>query len=157
MSLILYMDAPPDELRDKLVRYVRLEFDRVSLRDDEVTSTLLKEIELGEFVSFDTIKDRYGRTLDAADMSESCKAALCAAYMPDKVIDTIGCDPDAIGRIISTLKSGAILLHHPAFIGYVSENIDVLFNGYHYTDGNELSFHIDNEYPYPRGTFLYMG
>ena len=112
---------------------------------------LLSEIEQGSFLSDVAYTDRFGYKLHIDDMSEGCKAALCVEYCQDNVIDTIECGDNAIDTIIKIMKNGAIVLHDPVCLS-VDTPVDVICNGYHFTDGYELTRYLEDDYPYPLGT-----
>lgn len=149
MSLTIYLEDAPQYV--PVVRDVQLEFLKIKLRNTPTTVALLHDIEQGEFLDSVSFKDRFGFKLSTSDMSLGCKAALCAAYCPDTVIDTNECGTNAIDAIIKWLKSGKILLRLPVCLG-VSDKIDVMCNGYHFKDGYELCRYIEDDYPYPLGT-----
>ena len=71
----------------------------------------------------------------------------------DKIINTIECGSNAISTIISTFTTGAILIRHPVSLSLSNELIDVSCNGYTFSCGVDLVYYLDNEYPFPKGSF----
>ena len=151
MSLEIFIDEAPKDR--ELVRDVRLQFAQIKIAPTAATKRLIKEIDQGEYYDNCAFLDRFGVKVYYMGLSEGCKAALCAEYCPDKVIDTIEIGVNAVNEIILALKEGAILLHMPTALGLGTESIDVLCCGYHFINGDDLNHYLMDDYPLPLGYY----
>lgn len=154
MSLEIFIDEIPKERN--LIHDVRGAFSQVILEPSSTVKVLLKEIEIAEYLDGNSFIDRFGFKLPLSELSESCKAALCTECFPNYVIDTVECGWNAINTIICNVTSGAILIHSPFILGTSYHTVDVICNGYKFTDGTELWHYLDDDYPMPLG-FLHGG
>lgn len=136
-----------------VVRDVEDAFAPLRLVNDEVTKSLLREIEQAEYLSESKVIDRFGMPLYISELSSGCKAALCVQYLPDKVIDLVECGLNARDAIISFCKQGSILFYSNCtnINGYGKEDleIDVCIKGKKFRRIEDLNDFI-NSYEYVR-------
>ena len=90
-------------------------FNRVRLRDDELTREILSTVENAEFLDCETFKDRFGRRLFINSLSTGAKGLLCIYYYPEYVFDIrelgVNCR-----SILSLFPTGNILVNNPNFM-----------------------------------------
>ena len=126
-------------------------FMQLTLQDNHITRTLIREIESGSYNDSTSYIDRFGFKRSILDMSEGCKAALCVAYYPHMTVSTIECGDNAIDAIIANLKTGSILLHLPHYMGIGDCPIDVICEGVHFRNSLHLGYYLEKEYPLKSG------
>lgn len=116
----------------KVVIDIESFFNRVRLRDDELTREILSAVENAEFLDNETFKDRFGRRLFINSLSTGAKGLLCVYYYPDYVFDIrelgVNCR-----SILSVFPTGSILVNNPNF----------RMSDY---NGNKLGCYINNKF-----------
>lgn len=123
-------------------------FSQTRLVDTELNRKLIRVIEQGTYNDEWSFIDRFGFKLYTKDMSTGCKAALCVANNPDKIVDLIECGNNARDAIIKLCTNGNILYHEN---GMTIENInkpdtiDVRLDGYQFTTVERLNRYIHDE------------
>lgn len=125
---------PPVDLQQ--VDNVEAEALKVNISKAPLFATFLHEIEQGKPLDLDRFIDRFGVAIYHSSMSTGCKAAICVASLPDKVINLIECGPNAIESILCNCTEGHILLHdrNCDLSSNYSKSVDICFNGYRFTD-----------------------
>lgn len=111
--MLRIFDADTDDvskLKD-VIHDVNEAFSNIRLEDDDVTSKLLGEIELGKYFNEERFVDRFGVPVYTSELSTGCKAALCVHYMPEKVIDLIECGTNARDAILKYCKEGNVIYY----------------------------------------------
>lgn len=107
-------------------------FLRTRLKDTPVNRKLIEVIEKGTYKDESSFVDRFGYKLWKSELSTGCKAALCVANHPDKIIDTAECGFNARDAIINYCKEGNILYYDDGLTVAKArdmEHIDVVVNG----------------------------
>lgn len=124
-------------------------FSQIKIKGTEIDKLLIREIEQGEYIDGISYKDRFGYKLHYEDMSNGCKAALCVANAPEKIIDLLECGNNARDIIISVCKKGNIIIEDNGvtFKKY-ADTIDVLIDGYNITSVERLNRYIQDERPF---------
>ena len=123
-------------------------FSQTKLTDTPLNRKLIQVIEQGTYNDPYSFIDRFGFKLYTEDMSTGCKAALCVANNPDKVVDLVECGYNARDAIIHFCNTGNILYHESSLtIESMEEHyvIDVALNGYHFTSVDRLNKYIQDE------------
>ena len=133
---------PPDDLQQ--VYDVEAEALKLNISESPLLATFLQEIEQGKPLDFDRFTDRFGVAVYYSSMSTGCKAAICVASLPNKVINLIECGPNAIESILCNCKEGHVLLHNRYcdLSGNCDKSVDICFNGYRFTDPCAFSQYI---------------
>lgn len=148
MSLNIYSDKEkvPADLR--IVRDIEAEFECVTLENDELTRTLLKNIENAEYDNAVSYIDCNGYKLPKENLSVGCKIAIMAGMFTNCVFDTVECISKDRSNIVSYVCKGNILdtrrKRGYSKIG-VSE-INVVYDGTYFDDIDVLNAHTRRVY-----------
>lgn len=130
------------------VHNVEEEFDKLRLNGTELDKKLIEVIEQGQYLDCYSYIDRWGYKLPIDDMSNGCKAALCVANNPDKIIDLIECGLNARDVIINYCTEGSIIISdYGIIIRQYVRTIDVHIDNYNITDIDKLNEYIYDERP----------
>ncbi len=86
-------------------------FSKLSIVLNEQIKRIVKAVDLGEMIDDMTFSDRFGVRLYLSELSTGCKAAICVAFMPEKIIDLQECGLNARDAIFNYCEDGKILLH----------------------------------------------
>jgi hypothetical protein len=86
-------------------------FSKLSIALNDQIKNIIKAVDLGEMVDDTTFSDRFGVRLYLSELSTGCKAAICVALMPDKIVDLQECGLNARDAIFNYCEDGKILLH----------------------------------------------
>ena len=83
-------------------------------------------------------------------MSTGSKAALTVYHRPNQKYLLIELGINAISTIFRYCKEGEVWIYEPkiTFESINGADIDVLFNGYQFTNMDRLNYYIRYEYPY---------
>jgi hypothetical protein len=130
--LQIFIDEIPEDIKLELINNVEEQFAKITVHGTELDKKLIKEIEQGEYYDTERFIDRFGIGLHYSEMSTGCKAALCVANSPDKIIDLKECGINARDEIIRYCTTGNILLH----------DMEITVNNYKKSDN--INVHIDN-------------
>ena len=108
---------------------------------------IIEEIEEGQYNTEIDFIDRFGYKLYNTELSTGTKAALTIIHNPNKKYFLGGAGINAISTIMRYCREGNIWIYDPiiGFESFLGSDIDVMFEGIHFTDMNELNFYIDNE------------
>ena len=92
----------------------------------------------------DVFTDRFGVGLYYKYLSTGCKAALCVAAFPDKLINVEECGFNALDAIIHLYTEGNILLvsFNRGITSYPSNIINVKCNGFVFTNADALNQYL---------------
>lgn len=144
--LILYVEKPGLEI----VNDVEKEFDTLKLKGTATEKRLIEKIEKGKWNDSDSYIDRFGFKLRISDMSTGCKAALCVANLPEKVINLRECGLNARDIIISLCENGKVLLPEPevTIVDYSDGNVHVQLDGYIFLTIKRLNRYLFEERPF---------
>lgn len=82
-------------------------FNSVDLRDDDITSLILKEIDCATYLNSSTILDRFGRSLSKNAISTSSKILLSILYFPMHIYSILELGNNAIG-LLNLLSKGQV-------------------------------------------------
>jgi hypothetical protein len=108
--LYIYRNGIDKIDEDKLVHDVELEFDKIGIVDSLEVRQHLEDIEHAKYNDINSFIDRFGFKLYSEYLSTGCKAAILVSSLPDKIIDTIECGPNAIVSIVMNCRKGSILV-----------------------------------------------
>ena len=144
MSLTVYLGSIPTDL--ELVHDVQKQFMCTRVKGTTLDKSLIHNIEQGEYLSSQYFQDRFGAKLPIMSLSEGCKAALCVANYPDKVIDLIECGNNAIRHIFESVSTGNVLIREPHLLSGLG-TIDIMIDSVRFTSGAEYNDYIENRYP----------
>ena len=144
MSLNIYTNLQFTDKR--LIKDVDTFFGETSLRQDEFTLKVLKEIEKAEYVTADTFKDRFGRYLYTTNLSTGTKILLSLHYYTDKLINGALLGDNCID-FIPLLKEGNLYIGH-RFIEFSTHitDIDITYNNVAVASLLELNERIGGYY-----------
>lgn len=124
-----------------------------TVNDDKETRKILKEIEQAEYGTPEYFIDRFGLKVSMTELSTSAKAAILVHNNPGAEIDLTEVGINGRDTIIKTLKNGSIILPDIDMpISYDIDNpaegdIDVEFNGYHFSHLDALNMYFTDWYP----------
>lgn len=125
-------------------------FIKTKIKDTELNRTLIEKIERGRYNDASTFIDRLGVKLYYDNLSTGCKAALCVANNPDKIVDTIECGHNARDAIIKYCREGKILYHSSGrTISSLGDSpdiaIDVVIGQYRFITLSRLNMYLHDE------------
>ena len=86
-------------------------FSKLEIPVDESVKNIIKAVEQGNMIDTATFVDRFGVKLYLSELSTGCKAAICVALKPDKIIDLQECGLNARDAVFNYCENGKILLH----------------------------------------------
>lgn len=123
---------------------VELGFNKIRLQDTDLNRKLLKNIEQAEYCDIQSFIDRFGYKLYTKYMSTGCKAALCVANMPDKLINVAECGLNAISSIIHNCTEGNILVSDD-MVMFKGRNIPIqaCLDGKIFTNIDDLAYYAE--------------
>ena len=98
-----------NEIDVKFVDYNDMFFQSLALRDDEMTKTILQNIDNAEYASEDMIigRDKKIGALNKSCLSTGCKTLLNIIYNPNVCFDVAECGRNAL-EMLSVIKDGMI-------------------------------------------------
>lgn len=133
------------------VDYVRgndLFFDSYTLKDDDITKTVLMDIDKAEYHSPTTFigRDTGLGALNKNLLSTGCKTVLNVIYNPDKCFDVIECGQNALS-LIRYIRQGNILWKYPVLFRNFDSVCDIDMYGRKFTDFREFIHYIDDVWP----------
>lgn len=121
MLYLYFRGAEPAEI--PIVTNVESAFLWAKFEATEENKALVRKIEQGTLVDRATFIDRMGYRLYTECLSTGCKAALLVQNT-DKLIDLRECGLNAINTILTTCKSGKVLMDPPS-LEFEGEGIPV--------------------------------
>ena len=80
---------------------INAEFSKTLIAVDDNTKRIVKAIDQGELIDSNKFKDRFGVSLYVSELSTGCKAAICAYYHPELIVDTQECGLNARDAIFN--------------------------------------------------------
>ena len=86
-------------------------FSRLKVCMTKSTIEIIKSVDFGDMIDDISYKDRFGNKLYLSELSTGCKAAICVALLPDKIIDLQECGLNARDAVFNYCEDGKILLH----------------------------------------------
>lgn len=148
--LNIFLKDNIETFNKEVVSDVEKEFSKIKLKGTEIDKELIEKIEQGKYENSTSFIDRFGYKLHYDDMSTGCKAALCVANSPEKIIDIIECGNNARDIIIALCKTGNILLEDngQTISTQYGDRIDVKLDGYRFTSIDRLNKYIADERPF---------
>lgn len=126
-------------------------FAKTRIADTPINRKIIETIEQGEYNDEHSFIDRFKYKLYNSELSTGCKAALCVANNPDKIIDTIECGNNARDAIINFCTKGNIIYYDNCItISHMKgqSTIDVKLDGYRFTTVSRLNDYIQDERPF---------
>lgn len=132
-----------------IIHDVESAFCQLRLSNDDVTKQLLKSIEKASILDSERVIDRFGTAMYISEISTGCKAALCAYYLSNCIIDTIECGENARDAIVNFLNDGSIIFYYDdAEIGRMNDSgiIDVECDGINVKSIRELNRYLEEEW-----------
>lgn len=133
-------------MRGEIVQDPEAAFHMLRVTRSDLTATLMKEIDKAEYVNEAEFIDRFGRTIPISRLSTGCKTAIVVEHNPDKLVDLIECSYNARDSIIRNIKSGKVLFRYDDisidYPGFNDYDIDVLFDGIHFTSLDDLNLYL---------------
>lgn len=149
MNIYIKTEGKVSALKE-VVTDVEKEFAQLKLKGTDLDRKLIEKIEQGKYVNSISYLDRFGYKLHYDDMSTGCKAALCVANEVEKIIDIVECGNNARDIIIALCKNGNILMEDNGMTisTQYGNEIDVVLDGYRFTQIDRLNQYISNERPF---------
>ena len=146
--LTIYVDDVRDD-KKAVIRDVERLFAQIKPEGTSIDKKLISYIEQGKYNDKNSFIDRFGFKLHLSELSTGCKAALCVANCPDKIIDLIECGNNARDIIISLCKDGKVLIRDNGitFKSY-SNSVCVRVDDYVITDIDRLNKYVFDERPF---------
>ena len=95
---------------------IEVEFGKFILQGTNLDKILMKEIEQADYLDRISFIDRFGYKLYLESLSTGCKAALCTANMPNKLINYAECGRNVLNTVIHLCSEGNILVNETALI-----------------------------------------
>lgn len=134
----------------EIVVDVEKEFSKLKIKGTALEQLIIEKIEKGKYNNETSYIDRFGYKLHYNDMSTGCKAALCVANMPNKVIDLAECGYNARDLIIVLCTDGNIIIEDNGLTisTQYGNNIDVKLDNYRFTSITRLNKYICDERPF---------
>lgn len=119
-----------------IIRDIEADFCSIKLTKDEVTCSMLRDIEQAEYYDSTKFIDRFGLAVSVMNLSTGCKAALLVHYRPDCVVDFLECGNNARDAVIFNCKSGNMIFYErdTTVCNYKKETsvIDCFYKGKRY-------------------------
>lgn len=136
-----------DTKQVQIIVDVEKEFAKLRLKGTDTDKILIKVIENGRYIDDISYIDRFGFKLHIDDLSTGCKAALCVANLPNKVINLLECGNNARDAIIRYCKQGTIVIRdNGATISTINgKETNTMINGKEFNDIDRLNKYINNE------------
>lgn len=135
--------------KNNTVTNVEQLFEHLKVKGTDIDKKLINLIEKGKYLNEYSFIDRFGYKLHYEDMSTGCKAALCVANYPNKIIDLLECGCNARDIIISICKNGNIIIRDNSIaIKDYSNSIDVKVDNYKIKSVKRLNKYINSERPF---------
>ena len=86
-------------------------FSKLEIVVNDAVKNIIQGVDTGNMIDVSTIEDRFGVRLYLSELSTGCKAAICAALMPNQIIDLQECGLNARDAIFNYCEDGKVLLH----------------------------------------------
>ena len=116
-------------------------FTGTSLKDDEFTKFVLKEVEDAEYVDRTTFRDRFGRGLYSDCLSTSSKILLLVHYKPEVIVNAMELGDNAI-TLLLTLTEGSVF-YPDVNVMLEKPDVDIMINGVHCTCCDEIEWRLE--------------
>lgn len=116
-------------------------FTGTSLKDDEFTKFVLKEVEDAEYVDRTTFRDRFGRGLYSDCLSTSSKILLLVHYKPEVIVNAMELGDNAI-TLLLTLTEGS-MFYPDVNVMLEKPDVDIMINGVHCTCCDEIEWRLE--------------
>ena len=116
-------------------------FTGTSLKDDEFTKFVLKEVEDAEYVDRTTFRDRFGRGLYSDCLSTSSKILLLVHYKPEVIVNGMELGDNAI-TLLLTLTEGSVF-YPDVNVMLEKPDVDIMINGVHCTCCDEIEWRLE--------------
>ena len=138
------------ENAEEIIKDIEMHFDTIKVRGTELDRMMIREIDGGEYFDETSFIDRFGCKLYTTELSTGCKAALCVANCPDKIIDLLECGFNARDAIICACSRGSVIIHSESVTiqNKFNRPIDVVIDKYRITNVDTLNRYIQSERPY---------
>lgn len=121
------------KIDSKYVDYNDLYFQSMSLRNDDLTSEILKRIDKAHYASELTFtgRDEMLGALNKSLLSTGCKTLLNIIYNPSICFSVAECGPNAL-ETLSIIKDGIIYWERPVLFLTEDLSCDIEYDGNHY-------------------------
>lgn len=126
------------------------EFAMIHLDGCDADHKIIEEIDEGRYLDTFSFIDRFGYKLRKSKLSAGSKAALTVYHRPNQKYLLIELGINAISTIFRYCKESEVWIYEPqiTFESVNGTDIDVLFNGYQFTNMDRLNYYIRYEYLY---------
>lgn len=143
--LNIFLDGKQADITD-----IEKAFSQLNIKGTALERQLIRRIEKGEYNDENSFIDRFGYKLRYDDMSTGCKAALCVANLPNKVIDLKECGINARDAIVELCKEGNIIIGNVSVTVYIENKkpVEIQIGLYKFTDIDRMNRYIQDEYPF---------
>lgn len=150
MSLEIVFREEIDSLDNSvLINDVEKEFATICLTGSKEELDILEYVEKAKFDSPYSFIDRFGYKLSTSLLSTGSKSALVVLHNPDKIVDLLECGYNARDAIINFCSNGTIIISDSSItIVKLREKVDIILDGYKFTDINELNYYINDVRPF---------
>ncbi len=148
--LNIFLKDTNTKLDKEVVTDVEKEFSKLKIKGNLLDRLMIEKIEKGKYNDDNSYIDRFGYKLHYNDMSTGCKAALCVANIPNKIIDLAECGYNARDIIIILCKEGNILIEDNglSISTQYGNLIDVQLDNYRFSTVDRLNKYIGEERPF---------
>lgn len=139
-----------DGIPENICHDMEKEFAMIHLDGCEADHKIIEEIDKGRYLDSFSFIDRFGYKLRKSELSTGSKAALTVYHKPNQKYLLTELGINAISTVLRYCKEGEVWIYEPkiTFESINGTDIDVLFNGYRFTDMDRLNYYIRYEYPY---------
>ena len=136
-----------NKLLANIVNDVEKEFKQIQIFGSDLDKILIEKIEKGTYLDKNSFIDRFGYKQYLNNISTGCKAALCVANIPEKIINLVECGNNARDAIISLIKDGNILIENNSITisNEFGSSIDVIIDNKRFKDLDMLNRYIFSE------------
>lgn len=141
MSLNIYIGKGNLPVNEVFLFDADAAFTGTSLKDDEFTKFVLKEVEDAEYVDRTTFRDRFGRGLYSDCLSTSSKILLLVHYKPEVIVNAMELGDNAI-TLLLTLTEGSVF-YPDVNVMLEKPDVDIMINGVHCTCCDEIEWRLE--------------
>lgn len=136
-----------NSISNSVVNDVEKEFKQIQILGSNLDKILIEKIENGTYLDKNSFTDRFGYKQYLNNISTGCKAALCVANSPEKIINLVECGNNARDAIISLIKDGNILIENNSITisNEFGSSIDVIIDNKRFKDLDMLNRYIFSE------------
>lgn len=148
MSLTIYSDFDEVKNKSNFVYDVCPLFDLYGPQDTPFARKVIKEVEMGEYLSDSLYKTRFGVCLYTDFLSVSSKALILAEREPNKIINfmEVGCD---CTELVIDLTKGGIYIPKESILyydwGFQDRPVNISYKGLAFNSNYEFTKFLEQE------------